>query len=416
MKVLMSSYACEPGKGSEPGVGWNWAQIMQPHVELSVLTRSNNQENIDVFYTDNPDKTRLDFIYYDLPNLFLRLKKKKIISNKLYYILWQWRAEKLIRKGVTSFDVIHHVTFNVFTCPGFWWKTQSKIVLGPLGGGISVRKEYLPLFTGSSYQQVLRSWVLKKWRFIPSITKSLNRADFIMCANIDTYDLLESRYKDKMALHLETGIHLDEGKSNLAQNKSTTSIFQCIVVGSVEARKGWQLALNAVKILMDRDQDKEINLIFVGDGPNLTAAKQETMDLGIEERVQWMGKKQHDETKDLIASSDVLLFPSVRDTSGNVVLEAMSCSKPIICINHQGVAEMTSDDNAIRIEPCSINDTSEKIADAIYTLSQDLTRCRKMGEKSRARIEELFSWSSKGEFLLSHYRSLVELNKVSPNE
>ena len=35
MKVFLSAYACEPGKGSEPGVGWSWAQGLADRVELT---------------------------------------------------------------------------------------------------------------------------------------------------------------------------------------------------------------------------------------------------------------------------------------------------------------------------------------------------------------------------------------------
>ena len=48
MKVLLSAYACEPNKGSEPGVGWNWAiEIARLGHKVWVLTRANNQPSID---------------------------------------------------------------------------------------------------------------------------------------------------------------------------------------------------------------------------------------------------------------------------------------------------------------------------------------------------------------------------------
>ena len=43
IKVLISAYACEPGKGSEPGVGWNWVrQIADFAKEVWVITKANN--------------------------------------------------------------------------------------------------------------------------------------------------------------------------------------------------------------------------------------------------------------------------------------------------------------------------------------------------------------------------------------
>ena len=46
IRVLISAYACEPNKGSEPGVGWNWALQMAKLNEVYVITRSNNRKII----------------------------------------------------------------------------------------------------------------------------------------------------------------------------------------------------------------------------------------------------------------------------------------------------------------------------------------------------------------------------------
>lgn len=46
-KIFVSAYACEPYKGSEVGVGWNWVLQMSRQFELWVLTRSNNREPIE---------------------------------------------------------------------------------------------------------------------------------------------------------------------------------------------------------------------------------------------------------------------------------------------------------------------------------------------------------------------------------
>ena len=62
MKVLLSAYACEPNKGSEPGVGWNWAiEIARLGHKVWVLTRANNQPSIDSKYLSLPEKNNLRF-------------------------------------------------------------------------------------------------------------------------------------------------------------------------------------------------------------------------------------------------------------------------------------------------------------------------------------------------------------------
>ena len=44
MKILVSAYACEPNKGSEPGVGWNFVKELAKKHNTIVLTRKNNKE------------------------------------------------------------------------------------------------------------------------------------------------------------------------------------------------------------------------------------------------------------------------------------------------------------------------------------------------------------------------------------
>ena len=48
MNILVSVYACEPNKGSEPGGGWNWVlELSRRGYNIFVITRANNKENIE---------------------------------------------------------------------------------------------------------------------------------------------------------------------------------------------------------------------------------------------------------------------------------------------------------------------------------------------------------------------------------
>ena len=47
MKILISAYACEPNKGSEPGIGWNWMiNLVKKGHSVTVITRKNNKKII----------------------------------------------------------------------------------------------------------------------------------------------------------------------------------------------------------------------------------------------------------------------------------------------------------------------------------------------------------------------------------
>jgi len=87
LKVLISAYACEPGKGSEPGVGWNLARHLAAHYEVWVLTRANNCPVIEVELAQSP-VPGLHFVYHDLPP-WARFWRRGQRGVQLYYYLWQ---------------------------------------------------------------------------------------------------------------------------------------------------------------------------------------------------------------------------------------------------------------------------------------------------------------------------------------
>lgn len=54
--ILVSAYGCEPLKGSEPGIGWNWVLQMAKNNRLHVITRANNQKMIEAYLPEKLKK------------------------------------------------------------------------------------------------------------------------------------------------------------------------------------------------------------------------------------------------------------------------------------------------------------------------------------------------------------------------
>jgi hypothetical protein len=49
LKILVSAYACEPDKGSEPGVGFNLCCALSENDDVYIITRANNSTAINSF-------------------------------------------------------------------------------------------------------------------------------------------------------------------------------------------------------------------------------------------------------------------------------------------------------------------------------------------------------------------------------
>ena len=117
--LLISAYGCEPLKGSEPGVGWNWVLQMAKNNKLHVITRSNNEKSIKEHLPLNIAKN-ITFHYYDTNPFFLKLKNKEK-GLYFYYLCWQLGIIKVINKLINNhdFDFSIHLTFGSIWLPTF---------------------------------------------------------------------------------------------------------------------------------------------------------------------------------------------------------------------------------------------------------------------------------------------------------
>src|SRR5258707_12973178 len=104
LKVLISAYACEPNKGSEPEVGWQLALHMAKFHDITVLTRANNQANIEKGLSEHIGP-HPNFLYYDLPKWVLTLKRRGL-PVALYYFFWQMGVRLVMYRRVRCFSLI----------------------------------------------------------------------------------------------------------------------------------------------------------------------------------------------------------------------------------------------------------------------------------------------------------------------
>ena len=80
------------------------------------------------------------------------------------------------------------------------------------------------------------------------------------------------------------------------------------------------------------------HLLMVGDGPDRDAAARHAADLGIGDRVHFLGEQ--DEVRSLLSISDVFLLPSVQESFGLAALEAMACEVPVVASCVGGLPEV----------------------------------------------------------------------------
>ncbi len=132
--------------------------------------------------------------------------------------------------------------------------------------------------------------------------------------------------KEKVTL-LPNSVDLPCVKKGMSepQNEINSNVFSIISVGRLVYQKGYDILLDAIKLVSEK---QEIQLIILGKGPERDSILKSIKRLRLEKVVKLLGFAPNPWS--MIASSDLFVLPSRYEGFGNVLLEAMVCKTPII--------------------------------------------------------------------------------------
>lgn len=382
LKVLISAYACEPHKGSEPGVGWYWAnELASMGHYVWVITRANNRSCIEEELASNP-RPNLNFVYYDLPE-WAKWWKKGRRGIYLYYVLWQWGAYSIAKslKQRVPFDVVHHVTFVSIRQPSFMGFLGIPFIFGPVSGGEStprrLRRSYP--FRGHLLD-LMRDISNCTIRFDPFLRMTFSKAMKIYVTSKRTLDLVPKRFQHKASIHLAIGIESNKFKTTIGQTRMNPAILKILYVGQLLYLKGVHLALRAFTRLHEELPASQMTII--GSGPDQDWLKKKANSLSISTAINWIPLMEQAEVLKYYAQHDILLFPSLRDSGGMVILEAMANALPVVCLDLGGPGEIVDDTCGRAIETTGKNEAGvvSELARAMIDLAKNHEEWAKCSE------------------------------------
>jgi glycosyltransferase involved in cell wall biosynthesis len=411
LKVLMSAYACAPGKGSEPGVGWAVAREMARYHDIWVITRTNNRAAIEAELARNP-QLGLCFVYWDLPN-WARFWKRGRRGGHLYYYLWQLRILGIGRalQAEVGFDLIHHVTFVRYWAPSFLCFLDLPLVWGPVGGGESAPRSF---WRGGGWWSVLYESSRQVARWVgehgPFVRATARRSAVALGTTEETSARLRALGSKKVETFSQVGL-LDDEFEQLGQTRGNSrAIIRFLSVGGLAHWKGCDISLRA--FAQANIAGSEYWLI--GDGRDRRRLEQLACALGIAERVLFLGKVPRHEVFSRLCECDVALHPWLHDSGGSASIEALAAGLPLICLDLGGPATQVTTNSGFKIPAHDPDQAARNIAAAMTALAQDDDLRRRLSRGARERVKREFCWSTKAKHFDSIYRQvLAEANERS---
>jgi len=396
MKVLLSAFACEPNVGSEPEVGWKWAvHLAALGHEVCVLTREDSRGAIEEELARLPHP-RPRFVYLDLSLPAVLRATSGPWTQRVYYAFWQWRAALLAAElhAREGFERVHHVTYAGPRAPSFMGRLGIPFILGPVGGG-----ERAPWRLRSGYGP--RGWLLDAIRDLanlavridPLMQRSFAQAEKIYVTSPDSLRLLPAAHRRKAVIELAIGSDSTQAAKPDLPSRRAADAFRVHYVGQFLYLKGMHLGLPAFAELLKIVP--EARLTMIGEGPERGRWQQLAERLGIAASIDWLPWLRRTELTGFYRSHHALLFPSLHDPGGMVVLESLAQGLPVVCLDIGGPGVLVTADCGRVIEAANTTQTEivARLGHALVELTDENTRAPLvLGARWRA---DEFCWKRK---------------------
>lgn len=227
-------------------------------------------------------------------------------------------------------------------------------------------------FRDDNFRTTVRRWMC---RFCDTfISNSRRGRDYL----IEVLGVPAENVLDRPYMVPDTRVLLQrQGEMEIGESQMKRPIFLC--VGLIVARKGTKYLLEACAMLKQQGYEN-YTLVLVGDGEQREEMQAYAREQGIGDRIIWTGWLEYGKLGAYFRAADVFVFPTLEDTWGVVLLEAMAFGKAILCSKWAGASEMVVEgENGYIFDPYQ----PETLAEKMREMLDNPDRVAAMGEKSK---------------------------------
>jgi len=154
-----------------------------------------------------------------------------------------------------------------------------------------------------------------------------------------------------------------------------------------------------------------VELDIVGEGPERQECERLVANLQLGDRVRLHGWRRKEEVPEFYRKADIFVFPSYREPGGNVALEAMAFSLPLIVVDRGGPGSAVSSECAIKLDVTTPDALAIDIAAAIRRLTVDQDLRNRMGRAAYAHVAKTALWSAKLDRIDEIYADLINASQ-----
>lgn len=406
MRILLASYSCGAGRGSEPGVGWNIARglVLRGH-EVTIITNTTFSALNHAAIEREHLPLRLIEVYYGA----------SLLKGGSPYYKWQRKVGEVIRRETESrsFDVIHHVTFNQYRGLFDVFYTDLPYLIGPVGGAETIAPYFLrhgkmPL--KMVLKEILRYVSADAWPVIRRVNRSVQQKVFL-ASNPATAERLNKglvRLTQPAASYPIIAVN----EADIMTDEPERSVPYFLFDGGLaRPQKGTWLMLDALALLWQRGCCVPVRMVGTNEDDAAVIRRYMQRRNLPEQAVEMLPLIPHDEMLKQMRSSLALLSTVFRDSGGMAILEAVAMGTNAICFDipsQKWLPEAFAHKMPVPGFFCGESAAANIVAETMQRVAESPThtdewhaaRCRFLSEK--------MTWTAHLDYIEKMYNQLIE--------
>ncbi len=413
-RILLVAYQCGPGMGSVSQIGWEWYSRLCAENAVTLVTHVRNRAALEqagapvagseIIYVDT--EWFAGPLYRLARRLFPRSEHSVFLVSSLDYFVFDIAAYRRLRALMAqgrSWSILHRVTPVTLAAPTWLGRLDLPMVIGPLNSGLSDPPGFAAVMRQES------TWLIRVRglaRLADAALGSSRRAMRILTATRTTHDAVAPQHHPRCRMMVENGVELSRFVAAPWPAPPTAGRpLRVLFAGRLVPIKGVDLLLRALAGL--RNQGAAVQLDIVGDGPMREDWAGLSRELGLADCVSFRGAIPFDAVAAAMRACHVFCLPSVRESGGAVVLEAMASARPVIALDFGGPAEIVTDAFGALLPLRSPAQVEDALRDTLAEVLRDPTAWERKGLAARREIEARYSWPAKIAAAEDTYREML---------
>ncbi|MEP0964099.1 MAG: glycosyltransferase family 4 protein [Roseobacter sp.] len=414
-RILLIAEAANPEWVSVPLVGWSLAHALREVADVHLVTQIRNKEAIlRAGYTEGTDFTAIDSEAISKPMhklaQVLRMGSGKgwtmntaiaVLSYPYFErLVWQ-RFGSDIKAG--HYDIVHRVTpLTPTTVSPIAAKCAAAgvpFMVGPLNGGVPWPKGF---DTERRREREWLSYVRDAYKLMPGRSRMLKSTAAFLAGSRHTASEIPEDLQDRVYYCPENAI--DTTRFSRIAEQHTEGPLRAVFIGRLVPYKGLDMGIEAARPHLESGA---MRLDVIGDGPMRGALEAMVQDAGLGDAVTFHGQMAHETVQDIAVQSNILLFPSIREFGGGVVLEAMSLGVVPVIVDYAGPGELVTPETGFAVPIGSRDEIIVALRHALDGILENRDTLPSMAKHAQTRVFDDFTWPAKARKIVEIYTKVL---------